>query len=182
MNRFKIETADIILENTETGKGKIIISDLYNGSFSYFWGAMGDTIENFLKSIDSSYFADKICNNRFEFSAKQTAKEIRRYIREEMNYELPWYEFKLSQKELRKQIRKIEKANSQYEALALIQDLPNSVYCPELSFKKNDEFSKIIKSMVDTEPWNFLQNDYSKDYIYLKKLHGKIRNYLNSNL
>ena len=180
MNRFQIQTADIILENIENGKGKIIISDLNNGSWSFFWGAMGESIENFIKSINSSYFADKLCNNKFEFSAKQTAKEIRRYIREEMSYELPWYKFRESQKELRKQIKKIEKSNSQYEALALIQDLPNSVYSCELSFKENNEFSKILEDMVSCEPCNFLQNDYSHEYKYLENLHAQIRLFLNA--
>ena len=180
MNRFQIETADIILENHEAGKGKIIISDLSNGSFSFYWGSMGETIEEFLKGINSSYFADKLCNNRFEFSAKQTAKEIRRYIREEMSYELPWYKFRLSQKELRKSIKRIEKSNSQQEALYLIQDLPNSVYCTELSFKENNEFSKIIEDMVSTEPWNFLQQSYSAEYKYLENLHKRIRIFLNA--
>ena len=87
MNRFNIETADIILENYEQGQGKIIISDLYNGSFSFYWGSMGENIEEFLKSINSSYFADKLCANQFVFSGKQTAKEIRKYIREEMKYD-----------------------------------------------------------------------------------------------
>lgn len=180
MNRFQIKTADIILENLENGKGKIIISDLNNGSFSFFWDAMGDTIENFLKSINSDYFADKLCNNRYEFSAKKTAKEIRRYIREEMKYELPWYKFKSAQKELREKIKEIERSENQYEALQLIQSLPYNLMCFDLSFSEEKEFLEIISDMVSTEPWNFLQNDYSKEYKYLENLHTQIRIFLNA--
>ena len=180
MNRFQIQTADIILENIENGKGKIIISDLNNGSFSFFWGAMGDTIENFLKGINSSYFADKLCNNRFDFSAKKTAKEIRRYIREEMSYELPWYKFQSAQKELREKIKEIERCDNQYEALSLIQGLPNNLMCFDLDSKEEREFLSIISNMVSCEPWNFLQNDYSREYKYLENLHAQIRLFLNA--
>lgn len=180
MNRFKIETADIILENYETGKGKIIISDLNHGSFSFYWGAMGESIEAFLKGINSSYFADKLCNNRYEFSAKQTAKEIRKYIREEMKYDLPWYKFQSAQKELREKIKEIERSENQYEALSLIQALPDNLMCLELSHKEEREFNRIVRDMVSTEPWNFLQNDYSQEYRYLEELHKRIRLFLNA--
>lgn len=178
MNRFKIKTSNIILENYELGQGKIIISDLHNGSFSYYWGSMGGNIEDFLKNINSHYFADKLCVNRFSFSGKQTAKAIRKYIREEMSYELPWYKFQVAQKELREKINEIEKSDNQYQALALIQDLPNSIFCLELSFKEQKDFQKIIEDMVSTEPWHFLQNDFSKEYKFLEKLHKQIQKHL----
>lgn len=136
MNRFKIEDADIILENYENGQGKIIISDLYNGSFSYYWGSMGESIEEFLKSINSSYFADKLCSNRFVFSGKKTAKEIRRYIREDMKYDLPWYKFQSGQKELRERLKEIERSDNQYEALSLIQGLPDNLMCFDMEYKE----------------------------------------------
>ena len=180
MNRFKIKTADIILENYEKGQGKIIISDLYNGSFSYYWGSMGESIEEFLMSINSSYFAGKLCVNQFVFSGKQTAKEIRKYIREEMKYDLPWYRFKDGQKELREKIKEIERSENQYEALSIIESLPNSLFCLDMDYKEEKEFIQIIKDMVSTEPWNFLQNDYSQEYRYLTKLHKQIKSFLNA--
>ena len=94
--------------------------------------------------------------------------------------DLPWYKFKDGQKELREKIKEIERTENQYEALSIIENLPNSLFCLDMEYKEEKEFIQIIRDMVSTEPWNFLQNDYSQEYRYLTKLHKQIQSFLNA--
>lgn len=111
MKTIQIGSTEVILQNYEINQGKIIVSDLYNGSYSYYWGSMGGTLEEFIKSIDSCYFAGKLCTDMYVFSGEKTAKAIRRHIKQNMNYDLPWYKYMPAQKELREAIKDLEKCD-----------------------------------------------------------------------
>lgn len=178
MKHFKINSTDIILQNYNKGEGKIIISDLYNGSYSYYWNSMGSDIETFLQRIDSGYFASKLCNKIWVFSGKDTLKKIRTYIRTELTYELPWYKFMSAQKELRDKLKELEDIDNQYEALAFMQNLHKNLYCFDLDNHETREFKSIIESMFDTEPWFFLGEELSQEHKFLTSIHKEIKNHL----
>ena len=174
LKRIKIGSTEILLENYELGKGKIIISDPYYNNYSFYWGAMGDTIEEFLKRTDEYYFAGKLCNESRTFCGKRTAKGIRRYIKEEMSYDLPWYKYMSAQKEMREQIKRIENSDSEYLALSIIECMHENIMCYDLSWKEEKDFIDIIKDHFRNEPWHFLEKDYSKEYKWLIKLHKNL--------
>ncbi len=177
MNIFKIGSTEIILRNESDGVGKIIISDLERGSYSHFWGAMGNSIEKFLCEINEGYFASKLCNQQFSFSGKATAKYIRKYIREELSYDLPWYEYMTFQKQFRAKIKELEEMQSEEQAFYFISGLHEQDYDFD-SFAEEREVRAVLKNSFSNDTHYFLQTDYSREYKFLEKLHKGIKSYL----
>lgn len=166
MNRFKINSADVLLENFNVGQGKIIISDLQFGSWSFYWGAMGSSIEEFLTRIDKEYFASKLATNPTAYDAKATVSNVRKYIREN----IPHYSFMSAQKEMRIEIKKLEKINNEEEFVSAMINLPESIMCYDLNYPEEKEFKSLIDSIFTNEPWHFIENKPSREYNYLMAL------------
>jgi hypothetical protein len=74
--KIKINNTDIFLEDFGDNKGKITVSDTYGYNYSMFWGAMGGSLKDFLCSINSEYFADKLMGSQSnnEMDVKKTFK------------------------------------------------------------------------------------------------------------
>ncbi len=176
INRIKINSADVILENFKVGQGKIIISDLQFGSWSFYWGAMGSSIEEFLTRIDNEYFANKLCSKPTTFDAKASVSNVRKHIREN----IPHYSFMSAQKEMRIEIKKLEKINSEEEFVSSMINLPESIMCYDLSYPEEKEFKSLISDIFTNEPWFFIETKPSKEYNYLvellKALKTKLKN------
>lgn len=172
MEEIKTKYARVILNDKSEGKGEIIVIT-NNFTRSFYWGAMGDPLKDFLKRIDSDYFAGKLCEKQSKFSIKLSVKEIRRYIREEMSYELPWYKYMEGQKELRRVLRELEKQTDMSEE-TFVQELlsiHNDVFIMDMKREEEKEFLEIVESIFVTEPWNFIQTDYSDEYKLLMTIH-----------
>jgi len=180
MKTLNIEGTDIYMEDIEDGRGKITISDSWRGAYTHFWGAMGSNISKFLCDINADYFADKLCTNTYKFSGKKSVKNVRKYIREEMSYDLPWYEFMSAQKELRKKLKAMESCSSANEFVDRMSNLHNELYCLDLSYDEEKEFLDIIKSHFACEPWNFIQEEVSNEYVWLCNIHKKLKVKLNA--
>ena len=58
------------------------------GAYANYWGAMGESLESFIISINSDYFAKKLGKNLFSFCPKSTVKNLRKAIKEEYEGEL----------------------------------------------------------------------------------------------
>tara|TARA_R110002124_G_scaffold61218_1_gene167895 strand:- start:13 stop:561 length:549 start_codon:yes stop_codon:yes gene_type:complete len=178
MNRLNIKTADVLLENYEVGQGKIIISDLDFGSWSFYWGSMGSKIEEFIQGINADYFANKLCVEREVFCSKATATAIRKYLKEELSDDLPWYKFASAQKEMREKIKEIENSYSQEDALHQMSTMHENLMCYDLDRQDEKEFLGIIEGVFSCEPWHFLQTKPSREYNYLHKLHKSLKTHL----
>jgi hypothetical protein len=176
MKKITIGQTDIILENTRENQGKIIVSDGYYGAYNFFWGAMSGTIEEFICHINAEYFAGKLCNNMYVFDAKASVKNVRKYIREEMSYELPWYEFMEAQKDLRKEIKKLLGCSCGDEFIQMIQMIPDNIYISDYDEEK--EFKEIIEDIFKNEPWHFISEKSSPEFMFLYNLHGKLKKVL----
>jgi hypothetical protein len=132
---------------------------------------MRSTIKEFLCSIDSSYFVNALKSpyDRGSFDAKTTLKAVRRYIRKDMSYELPWYKFREAQKELRSEFKRIEKeCEDEREFVDRMQRIK------DISFDIDDYweekyFKEALSGLCD-EPWHFICKGDSYDTNYLKKL------------
>ncbi len=98
MKIIKIGSADIFIDEKGERQAKVTISDTQFYSSTYYWGSMGSGVYEFLTTINSGYFASKMCRSIYEFCAKKSVSNVRRYIREEMEYDLPWYEYMSAQK------------------------------------------------------------------------------------
>lgn len=179
MKILKIDQTDIFLEDYEKlGQGKITISDPWIGAFTYSWGSMGSQISEFIKSINEDYFAGKLCNESRVFDGKQSTKAIRKYIREEMKYELPFYKFQELQKEMREKINELEECETENEFVNSCERLPDSIYGLDVGYEEEKEFKKIIDPVFKCEPWNFISNKPSQEYLWLTKIHKKLKKIL----
>lgn len=181
MINIKIDNTDIILQDFDKeGQGKIIIADTWHGAYTYSWCSMGNNISDFICRINSSYFADKLIpGSCYVFSGKITAKNIRRFIRTELSYDLPWYKFMSAQKELREKLKEIESMTSENEFVDYCFRLHKDLMCYDLSFKEENEFLGIIESIFSCEPWHFVGQETSNSYKWLCKLHSELVKKLN---
>lgn len=174
MRRIKIEQTDVFLENFEKlGQGKITISDPWMGAFTYSWGAMGSDILEFIKTINSDYFAGKLCCENYVFDAKTSVKNIRKYIKEDMKYDLPYYKFTELQKELRVELKKLEKCSTDNEFVDSCFALPERLLCMGATYREENEFKDII-SDIFKKPWGFIGQKPSPEYVWLKKIHSQL--------
>lgn len=179
VNIIKIKETEVILQNYEHGRGKIIVSDLYNGSYSYFWGSMSKSLEDFLISINAGYFAGCLCRDIYKFSGKATAKSLRKYFINEMSYAFPWYKHFKAQKQFRNILKDIERCDNQYDALHYIESIHNEVDdFDNLDYYETQKMQQYLKDHFNNEPWNFLDTEPSDNYIFLLKLHKELVKYL----
>lgn len=176
MKNFKIDSTDIIITDDEVvGQGKLIISDPYMGSYSHWWGSMGGTMEEFLCSINKHYFTDKMLGytSGQEYSPKLTMRNVRKYIKTEMTWELPWFRFMESQKELRRRLGEIQSYDSQDMFVNLMCSLKDDVLCMETNDYEEREFKEALE-VLGREPWHFIATEPTRNAQWLGKLHGKI--------
>lgn len=173
----KLETS-VYLEDFGEGKGKIIVDSYGYGASSHYWGAMGSDLKEFIVSINSDYFAGKLSRSEYVFSGKATAREVRRYIREELPYELPWYKYQSAQKELRKHIKEIEYLGSVEEFVSHMDWLDPGTMTYELDRDEEKEFIEVVEGHLKSEPWHFAMEDTSKEYKFLQKVHTQLKKIL----
>lgn len=180
---IQIENTDIILQDYGHGKGKIIISDTDWGyDFSFYWGAMGKdtTLAEFICHINWQYFVDKLSKRRKgDFDSKGTFRNIRKYIREEISHELPWYKHMEFQKNMREELN-----IWQNECDSESTFINSWVYFFEHRLNYDlieDEYDrKEIESHFKSiqEYWNFIEYEIPRENIWLKHLHRKLKKHL----
>lgn len=175
IRKIKIGNTEVYLENFEYGKGKVTITDYYYGAFSYSWGAMGSTIEEFICRIDEYYWAKNLCPNSMIFSASASVRAIRRHIKEGMNYELPWYKYMEGQKEMREKLKELEGCENEYEFIHGCESLADNLMCLDMDYDEEKEFKDILRSFLNCEPWHFIEREYSDKTRWCLKLHGKLK-------
>lgn len=181
---LRIGSTDVILQDYEPGKGKIIISDDdYGYNFSYFWGAMGEgsNLRDFLCRINSSYFVGKLsCRTQGDFDAKKTFTNIRKYIREEMSYELPWYKHMNFQKDMREHLRDWERdCVNEHDFVGCWNDFMKYTLDYYLIEDKYDR-EHVEKSFNGIEePWSFIAYKTPREHIWLENFHKKLQKFLN---
>lgn len=182
IKRLKIGTTDIFLENLGPGKGKIIIADPYGGNYSNFWGSMGGTIEEFICSINFGYFDNKVNPyDRGVFDGKASVTNIRRFIREEYSYDLPWYENMEAQKELRAKLRELESCESGDWFVTKCERLADDLDLYDMDYKDAESFRGLIRNLM-SEPWHYIGTRPSSETLFLKKLFPKLQKRLKKDL
>jgi hypothetical protein len=178
METLKIGSTDIYLVDGErVGQGKITVSDGYRGAFTTSWGAMGSKLSEFLCGINEYYFAENMLGavSSQVFDGKRSVTNIRKYIREELSYDLPWYIFMSAQKEMRQELKKLEECNSETDFVYRCQNFVDELLCDGLNYKDESEFKTIIRDVFDGEPWNYIATKESSTYLWLCDLHKKIK-------
>lgn len=176
MEKYRIDEADIILEDLGEGKGKIIIAAAYGYNFSYYWGSMGSSLKEFLCSINVGYFINKLSdpNDNGVFDGKASVANIRKYIKDDLKYDLPFYKYMEAQKSLRELLKEAEACETQHEFVDAISNIPKSVDTISLNRYDTKEFEEIIESLC-SEPWNFISTKDSDKSIFLRRLFPKLQ-------
>lgn len=180
MNHYKIDNTDVFIDEIDTNKGKITISNTSGHNYSTSWGAMGGTLKEFLCKINEEYFADNLMGRRAGqvMDVKKTFTSVRYHITNEIG--LPWYEYKGFQKEMRELLSSFQRDCEEGVSDRYFVDNFHNAFIDRLNFHflppGSDYIEERFKSI--NEPWNFIQHKESDGYIWLKKLHGKIKKQL----
>ena len=176
---FSIGGTEITFENKGENKGEITISDKEKGTYQMYWGAMGGTLQDFILRINEDYFTDKLLGVRSTqvFDAKGTFKELRKFIREELD--LPWYKHLDFQKDLREKLsnfqKNCEEINSDryfVESFDFNVGTMPDFYLIEDRWER-ERIERDFKGI--SEPWHFIQTKESQEAKWLKSLHFKIK-------
>lgn len=169
---YSIDGTDVILTEYGIGKGKIIVADLDGYNFSYYWGAMGErTLREFILQLNGCYFTDKLNRPKDlrDFCIKKTMANVRRYIRDEIN----WYDDKEAQKELRTQLNYIqEHALDHNDFVSRMQEIGEDLtWC---IIDKSDDFDSLLECLADS-PWHWIEWTPSRNELFLNALLPKLQ-------
>lgn len=178
IEKIKIGDVTVYLEDYEYGKGKIMITGLvYDKAYTTYWGAMGNDLRRFIKSIDPDYFANRLAPPDKVVDVKGTFKNVRKQIKELM----PWYNHIEFQKDMREKLKEFQYDVEQnpderffvYEFSGFMDSLD--------MYLIDDEYDrKVFKSLQD-ECWYYLETKPGPEYDALYKFHAKLINELNKN-
>lgn len=161
----------VLLDNLGDGRGEVtVIGDMR--TYSHFWGSMGESLNDFLLGVNPDYFATKLIhyNDMDVFDAKESVKSVRRFIREEIKYELPWYEYPKQQKELREKLKEFEECYSEEDFVNRMHSLPDDLYYYDSDFREDEKFNDILRDTICCEPWHFIVKGPTREYKTLLKL------------
>lgn len=178
ITHIKIDGVDIYLHDYEFGRDKITISDSWGNNYSYFWDAMGNCISDFIKEINSNYFANKLIGykSNYEMDVKNTFTEIRKYIKNEM--ELPYYKHMEFQKNMREVLKNFQETCEEHNDKNFFVSTFFSNFINRLNYYLIDnryERNRIEESFNSiSEHWYFIVDKPSKEYQWLKKFHKKL--------
>lgn len=164
---LRIGKTDIILNDYEPNKGKIIISNSPNLNFSYYWGAMGGTLKEFLLDINESYFIMKLHPaSHGDIDIDKTMAEVRKWWKEESG--IAWWQEMELQKQLREEFNTIQShCDSEQYFVELMSKISTSFYFPKKMFKS--DFEEALDAL-SCEPWNFIIHREHQEHKWLRKL------------
>ncbi len=178
---IKIDETDIFLQELGPSQGKITVSNTYGYNYSTYWGSMGSDLKSFLKTINAGYFADKLLGAKesTEMDVKKTFAAIRKHIQAEMN--LPWYNHQEFQKDMREVLNSFQReCESEPNPRYFVDRFYNVFKRLDYSLIQDRYFAKQIEEDFDgiTEPWYFIVDKPSQEYLWLTKLHKKLKKVL----
>lgn len=182
INKIRIDNTDIFLEDFEPGKGKITVSDTYGHNYSYYWGAMGSSLAEFVCGINEEYFARNLLGARsiYVMDCRRTFANLRKHIAKEMG--LPWYSHMRFQEELREKLNSFQREceehpNNDYFVAMFFPSFVESLdfFWIETEWERK-QIEKDFKGIE--EWWYFIIEKPSPEYVWLTKLHKKLKKHL----
>jgi hypothetical protein len=178
IKRIKIDNIDVFLEDMGANKGKITISDTYNHNYSYFWGSMGGTLEDFICNINSGYFADKLMGYKTNYTmeVKKTFAAVRKYIKNEIG--LSWFEHLDFQKDMRERLKDFQQVCEEMDSRYFVDNFFNS-FVNRLEYWNiegrfdRERIEKEFKGI--SEHWYFIVEKPNEEYLWLERFHKKLK-------
>lgn len=177
MKTLRIGEYDVILQNLGEHQGKIIIASPYLNT-SYYWGAMGSSLEEFICSIDSYYWLNKLLpiNTPTVLNVRKTFSAFRKHLFKEALADYPWYGFKEFYKGLREAINSIQShSEGPNDFIENVHGLPNSLSY----FDIGDRYARTkIEECIQgacSEPWHFIIEGESREQRQLLWIHKELK-------
>lgn len=182
IKKIKIQNTDIFLEDFGDGKGKITISDTYGHNYSTYWGSMKDSLEEFICSTNSEYFANRLMGSEsnYEMDVPATFANIRKYIREEIG--LAWYQHLEFQKDMREKLSDFQRQcedipSAQYFVDNFDRSFVNDLYFYSIDDRwKREDLESEFKAI--DEVWNFIAEKKNRKYLWLEQLHAELKKHI----
>lgn len=180
-NITKVDLFDgsVVFENIKENHWRITVHSTPN-TYSSYWGAMpANTVKGLIDLMDSHYFAKNLIEHdrRYVPDWKCTFKVLRKFIREELG--LKWYQHQAFQKDMRKAIKRFQQWCCDVNSKRYFVDMFESQFINDLDFGLIEDAiaEKTIKANFEsiTEPWHFIEDKYSNEFVWLMNLHTRIK-------
>lgn len=177
ITNYKIDNHNVFLISSETGKGRCAINGPYH-NYSYYWGAMGCPLEEFLCNINSEYFAKNMIGYQkmYEIDIKATFATLRKYIKDELG--LPFYNHQVFQKHMREVLRNFQQSCEELNSDTYFVETFHCNFIQRLDFYLVDNYDRetVRKNFEGiSEQWYFIQNKPSINYKWLMSFHNKLK-------
>lgn len=185
IQKLRVGDHFVYLEDLGPNQGKVIVTSNSGQSWSYYWGAMGGDLKEFLCRINGDYFANNliVAGNRGQLDVKRTFTEVRRFIREDLG--VTYFKYKAFETDVRTRLRLFQQLCEEYPSKETFVTGFRSQFVDLLDFYLIGERSAEARMEREFkglhEPWNFLVTKPSQEYKNLKRLHGRLVKALQQN-
>lgn len=171
IEKIKVGDVTVYLEDHEYGKGKVMITGLiYDKAQTTYWGAMGDSLRGFLKTINPDYFANRLNTSDRVLDVKQTFKNVRKQIKELM----PWYSHMQFQKDMREKLREFQYSIEQNpDERFFVYEFPGFIDSLDM-YLIDDEYDRKTFESLQDECWYYMETKPGPEYDALYKFHAKL--------
>ncbi|UXD67716.1 hypothetical protein MUK51_10785 [Sphingobacterium faecium] len=183
LTNFRLLGTDVILQDYEDGKGKIILSnDDYDYNLSYYWGSMGQgyDLKKFLLKTNDGYLINKLGDrdNEGPIDMKATMANVRSAIKKDTEWK--WYFSPEDDKVLRSKLNSIQ--NTAYDQNDFINQMIainlDKYYQGEDLYTNGKEYFTEMIGYISTEPWHFIVTKTPQKNVWLSSFLPKLREYL----
>ncbi len=182
LKHLRFDYTDVILQDYEDGKGKIIISnDDRDINLSYYWGSMGQgyDLTKFLLKTNDEYLIRKLGQKSDDgpINIQKTLANVRKYIKNETEWR--FYYSPEADRELRNALTEIQRYAHDS------RDFVDRMLAIDPYFSGNDDTygrgKVIFENMLENircEPWHFIVNNEPEVNKLLSKFLPQLRNHL----
>ncbi|GEM_PF-1806963 len=178
LKHFRLLGTDVILQDYEDGKGKIILSnDDRDYNLSYYWGSMGQgyNLSKFILKTNDGYLINKLGQRSGDgpINMKKTMAAVRKYIRTDTSWR--FYMNLEADKELRVALNNVQRfSDCQNEFVDMMQNLDVDFPKEGRYHEYESDFKDMIRS-ISTEPWYFIVNEEPDVNIWLSEFLPELR-------
>lgn len=181
LTHFRIDYTDVILQDYEDGKGKIIISnDDRDINLSYYWSSMGKgyDLSKFILQTNNGYLINKLGerDDNGPINMKKTMASVRSFIKNETSWR--FYMNLEADKSLRTELKDVQESSfDKNDFVRRMQDLDPDFPKNTRWHEYQSEWDEMLQG-ITIEPWYFIVNDPPATNVWLSKFLPKLREHL----
>ena len=182
LTHFRLLRTDVILQDYEDGKGKLILSnDDRDYNLSYYWGSMGQgyDLSKFILKANDGYLINKLGQRSGDgpINMKKTMTNVRKYIKDDTEWR--FYYSPEADKELRNALNDIQRyAHDSRDFVDRMIDIDPYYSGNDDTYYRGKEIFESMVENIRCEPWHFIVNDEPDVNIWLSKFLPELRKHL----